>query len=81
MRDPAAKALPHPGTTYLLYPGEPHPADCEKCDCQHFRYGSGGGMMQGDPPEQCRCGHYTFWHRFRPFDPEDARCQTVDGRS
>lgn len=75
-RSPDAKAHLHPGTIQMLYPGEMHPADCEKCDCQHYHWESGGGLMQGDPPAQCRCGHYVFRHRFRPFDPDAVECRS-----
>ena len=70
------KALMHPGTITMLYVGEMHPTNCTECDCQHHRHGSGGGTRE-DPSSRCRCGHYTYLHRFRPFDPADPICQNI----
>jgi hypothetical protein len=71
------KALMHPGTITMLYVGDLHPTGCDDCDCQHYRYKTGGGVMQGDPPAKCQCGDYVFRHRWRPFDPADPICQTA----
>lgn len=64
------------GGYYYLDDG--HSVDCERCYCLHYRWDLRSGMLRGEPPSTCRCGHYAMRHHYRRVRDVIEVCRDPD---
>ena len=45
------------GSARYNYLDDLHPVDCTECYCAHYRHNGRSGILIGDAPSTCQCGH------------------------